>query len=320
MAGLHHTFGDVVAVNGISFSVEAGEVYSLLGPNGAGKSTLINVLCTLLPVQRGSVHVAGFNITKDPALVRRVMGIVFQEVTLDRDMTVAETLEFHGWLYEMDRGTRRARARDLMTLVELETKRDTLTKHLSGGMKRRLEIARGLMTRPQVLILDEPTIGLDPRTRMRVWDYIRTVNREGTTILLTTHYMDEADHLSNRISIVDDGKIVITGDPAGLKDTLGRDVITLETSDDNRAAGLLSQSGLVRGVTLRDGGVVMTTAEEGSRVLPLVFSLLTDAGIAVRASMLKEPSMDDVFLFYTGRELGEQLAGQITVRHSPRGR
>ena len=211
--GLTHRFDDLVAVDNVSFEVSSGEVFSFLGPNGAGKSTVINVLTTLLPMQDGEVVIAGHDLRAEPDRVREAIGIVFQEVTLDRDMTVAETLEFHGRLYGLPREERRSRVDELVELVELEGKRDTLIKHLSGGMKRRLEIARGLMTRPTVLFLDEPTIGLDPQTRARMWDYLRQVNREGTTIFLTTHYMDEADQLSNRIAIIDNGRIVAEGRP-----------------------------------------------------------------------------------------------------------
>jgi ABC-2 type transport system ATP-binding protein len=209
--GLRHGYGEMVAVDGVSFSVREGEIFSFLGPNGAGKSTAINVLTTLLKLQQGEARVAVFDVSTTPQKVRESIGIVFQEVTLDRDMTVREILEFHGQLFGMPREDRKRRKRELLTLVELEGKRDVLTKYLSGGMKRRLEIARGLMTRPKVLFLDEPTIGLDPQTRIRMWEYILEVNREGTTIFLTTHYMDEADQLSDRISIIDQGRIVVRG-------------------------------------------------------------------------------------------------------------
>jgi len=232
---LEHRYGDFTAVDNISFSVKKGEVFSFLGPNGAGKSTAINVLITLLALQKGSATVAGYDVTKDPQHVRESIGIVFQDITLDRDMTVWEILEFHGRLYTMPEEERRKRIDELLHLVQLEAKRDERIKNLSGGMKRRLEIARGLMTRPKVLFLDEPTIGLDPQTRMRMWEYIKGVNNEGTTIFLTTHYMDEADHLSDRISIIDRGKIVISGTSWELKNTLGRDIIYLETNDNEAA-------------------------------------------------------------------------------------
>ena len=189
---------------------------------------MINILTTLLPVQKGNVKIAGYDLKKEPEKVREAIGIVFQELTLDRDMTVKEILEYHGRLYSMPKAERQERIDELLELVELEGKRDTLTRHLSGGMKRRLEIARGLMTRPKVLFMDEPTLGLDPQTRIRIWDYVRDINQKGTTIFLTTHYMDEADQLSYRISIIDHGKIVVTGRPWELKNALGQDLIGRE--------------------------------------------------------------------------------------------
>ncbi|MDD5419683.1 MAG: ATP-binding cassette domain-containing protein, partial [Methanomicrobiaceae archaeon] len=224
---LEHTFDGIRAVDDVSFTVREGEIFSFLGPNGAGKSTTINVLITLLPLQKGTVRVAGYDLAEHPERVRESIGVVFQNQVLDRDLTVWETMEFHGRLYSIPREERRAKIDEMLRVVELEAKRDVLTKYLSGGMKRRLEIARGLMTTPRVLFLDEPTLGLDPQTRMRMWDYIRQVNNRGTTIFLTTHYMDEADRLSDRISIIDHGKIVVSGTPDGLKNALGEDVIYL---------------------------------------------------------------------------------------------
>lgn len=301
--GLEHSFGKVKAVQGVSFTVEEGEIFSFLGPNGAGKSTVINVLTTLLPLQRGRVRVAGFDVAAEPDRVREAIGIVFQEVTLDRDMTVRETLEFHGRLYGMEKGERTRRIDDLLALVDLTEKRDVLTRHLSGGMKRRLEIARGLLTRPKVLFLDEPTIGLDPQTRRRIWDAIREVNRAGTTIFLTTHYMDEADHLSDRISLVDGGRIVLQGRPIELKNALGRDLIYLETAEKERAAAVLAAMPAVKEVREKAKGVLLMTAADGTRLLPGVMAAMAEEGIRVTAVNMKKPSMDDVFVHFTGRAL-----------------
>src|SRR5512136_30785 len=252
---LEYKYGDFKAVEDVSFSVKKGEIFSFLGPNGAGKSTVINILITLLARQEGTAMVTGFDVTTQPQQVRESIGIVFQDITLDRDMTVWEILEFHGRLYNMPEHERRRRIDELLHLVQLEAKRDERIKSLSGGMKRRLEIARGLMTRPKVLFLDEPTIGLDPQTRMRMWDYIKGVNSEGTTIFLTTHYMDEADHLSDRISIIDKGKIVISGRSFELKNTLGEDLIYLETSDMAGTIPILSGMELVKEVRMKSNGV-----------------------------------------------------------------
>ena len=310
---LYHRYGDFTAVDGISFEVKEGEIFSFLGPNGAGKSTAINVLITLLPVQEGSATVAGYNVAKDPQNVRESIGIVFQDVTLDRDMTCREILEFHGNLYRMPKVERKKRIDELLSLVQLENKQDTRTKHLSGGMKRRLEIARGLMTRPRVLFLDEPTIGLDPQTRMRMWDYIKAVNREGTTIFLTTHYMDEADHLSDRISIIDKGQIIATGAPYELKNTLGEDLIYLETSDMQGTRTILSGMEMVKEVSQKSRGLVAMLDGDGTKILPVIIETLSAKGIRVFVVNLKKPSMDDVFVHYTGRELRDEGAEKTST-------
>jgi ABC-2 type transport system ATP-binding protein len=313
---LEHSFGNFKAVDTISFTVEQGEIFSFLGPNGAGKSTTINVLTTLLPLQKGEVRVAGYDVITDPSSVRRSIGIVFQEVTLDRDMTVWEILEFHGRIYEMPREERRERIDDLIRLVNLGAKRDTLTKHLSGGMKRRLEIARGLMTRPEVLFLDEPTLGLDPQTRMKIWEYIRQINEEGATIFLTTHYMDEADTLSDRVSIIDQGKIIATGTPWMLKNALGEDLIYLDTNDNDAAIRLLESLPSVKSVQQKEKGLLAMIREDGTKLLPSLMEQLLHSGIRIQTVNLKKPSMDDVFVHYTGRELRE--GGTIPI--APAGR
>jgi len=300
---LEHTFGEVEAVRGISFAVKKGEIFSFLGPNGAGKSTTINILITLLPLQKGRVRVAGHDVARDPRKVREVIGIVFQEEVLDRDLTVWETMEFHGRIYGIPRDERRRRIEDLLAVVELDARRNERTKNLSGGMKRRLQIARGLLTRPEVLFLDEPTLGLDPQTRMRIWDYIRQVNESGTTIFMTTHYMEEADMLSDRISIMDHGRIVISGTPDELKNTLGEDVVYLETGDDSGAREFLLGMEEVRSITGSPRGLSVAISADGSHALPRIIDRLREAGIEIVSVNLKKPTMDDVFVHYTGREL-----------------
>lgn len=284
-----------------------------MGPNGAGKSTVINILTTLLPIQKGSAKIAGHDLKHEPEKVRESIGIVFQELTLDRDMTVREILEYHGRLYSMPKSERQERIDELISLVELVGKRDTLTKHLSGGMKRRLEIARGLMTRPKVLFMDEPTIGLDPQTRIRIWDYVKYINQQGTTIFLTTHYMDEADQLSDRISIIDHGKIVITGKSWELKNTLGQDLIYMETSDNWAAGELLKDLDSVKGIKEKSKGIIIMVNVDGTYLLPEVMDRLRNGGIKIKAVNLKKPSMDDVFVHYTGRELRDNGAEKGAV-------
>ena len=318
--GLYHCFKEVIAVDGISFDVKEGEIFSFLGPNGAGKSTAINVLTTLLPIQEGTAMVAGYSVADDPQKVRESIGIVFQDVTLDRDMTCREILEFHGNLYRMPRQERKQRIDELLSLVQLENKQDVRTKHLSGGMKRRLEIARGLMTRPRVLFLDEPTIGLDPQTRMRMWEYIKDVNREGTTIFLTTHYMDEADQLSDRISIIDHGKIITTGRSFELKNALGEDLIYLETSDLAGTREVLSEMEMVKEITIKPRGISAMLRGDGTKVLPSIMETLATRRIRVNVVNVKKPSMDDVFVHYTGRELRDEGAERASSAVTRAGR
>ncbi len=300
---LEHSFGDFKAVDNISFSVEEGEIFSFLGPNGAGKSTTINVLTTQLACQKGSAKVCGLDVRTRPHDVKKSIGIVFQDEVLDRDLTVRETLEFHGRIYSMPRDQRLAREKELIELVELEEKVNERTKNLSGGMKRRLEIARGLMTRPRVLFLDEPTIGLDPQTRLRIWDYIKGINEEGTTIFLTTHYMDEADRLSDRVEIIDHGKIIASGTTESLKNTLGEDMMYLETVDDEKAAAAAKSVSEVSEVKRMSSGLELILSADGAKVMPKVLRSIEKEGIGILSVKMKKPSLDDVFVHYTGREM-----------------
>jgi len=308
---LEYKYGDFKAVDGVCFFVREGEIFSFLGPNGAGKSTVINILTTLLPVQKGSVTIVGYDLAKEPQEVRRSIGIVFQDETLDRDLTVWETLELHGRIYSMPKSQRKERIEEIIKLVELEEKRNVRTRFLSGGMKRRLEIGRGLMTRPKVLFLDEPTIGLDTQTRRRLWDYIKKVNDSGTTIFLTTHYMDEADQVSNWIDILDHGKIIASGDPTKLKDALGNDMIYLDTSDNARAEEMLRGMKAVRNVKAAAAGLAVTINADGTRCLPIIMNRLRERGIDIVSVNLKKPTLDDVFVHYTGRDIREAGAGKL---------
>ncbi|MCX6673190.1 MAG: ATP-binding cassette domain-containing protein [Methanothrix sp.] len=308
---LEYKYDDFKAVDGVCFFVREGEIFSFLGPNGAGKSTVINILTTLLPVQKGTVTIAGYDLAKEPQQVRRSIGIVFQDETLDRDLTVWETLELHGRIYSMPKSERKERIDEIIKLVELEEKRNVRTRFLSGGMKRRLEIGRGLMTRPRVLFLDEPTIGLDTQTRRRLWDYIKMVNDSGTTIFLTTHYMDEADQVSNWIDILDHGKIIASGDPTRLKDALGNDMIYLDTSDNAGAEEMLRGMKAVRDVKAAAAGLAVTINADGTRCLPIIMNRLRERGIDIVSVNLKKPTLDDVFVHYTGRDIREAGAGKL---------
>jgi len=302
--GLSHSYGKLRAVNDISFNVEKGQIFSFLGPNGAGKTTTINLLITLLPIQIGKVTIAGFDVTKEQNNVRRSIGVVFQDQRLDRDLTVWETLDFHGRIYSLSKNTRRPRIDELIELVELTDKRNEFAKNLSGGMKRRLEIARGLLTRPQILFLDEPTIGLDTQTRRRIWSYIKKVNKEGVTIFLTTHYMDEADQNSDAICIIDKGKIIANGSSENLKNSLGQDRINLQTDNDEKAVQLMKD---VPGINqiLRSSEGLIIHLKENAYLTPKIIDVLRTQGVEIISVNLMKPTLDDVFVHFTGKGLGE---------------
>lgn len=302
---LEHSYGSIKAVDNISFIVKQGEIFSFLGPNGAGKSTVINILTTLKKIQRGEARVNGYDVAKESDSVRRSIGIVFQMLCIDHEMTVSENLEYHGKIYSMSKKERKERINELLKLTDLESKRDTLVKNLSGGMKRRLELARGLMTKPAVLFLDEPTVGFDIQTRMRMWEYLREIKREGTTIFLTTHYMEEADQLSDRISIIDHGKIIVTGNSDELKNKLGKDLIYLETSDNKLAAEVLRSLSSVKSITEDTKSLRVMIKEDVTHVLPQIMEIIRREGIEIIIVNIKKPSMDDVFVHYTGHGLRE---------------
>jgi ABC-2 type transport system ATP-binding protein len=308
---LTKTFEGFTAVDGISFAVEEGELFGLLGPNGAGKTTTINMLSTLLRPTSGSAVVAGFDVARDRDAVRQSIGIVFQEPALDGRLTGRENLEFHTMMYGIGKVERRRRIDEVLTLVELTDKAATLVEKYSGGMKRRLEIARGLTHRPKVLFLDEPTLGLDAQTRRHIWDYIRKLNQEaGVTIILTTHYMEEADFLCGRVAIMDHGKFVALDTPSRLKDTLGGDVVSLELDGDATAfLDALGREDWVKRSKFHED-VLSLTMEKGERRIPELVMLAQQKGVAVSCVNLRKPSLEDVFLHFTGRTIREQEANQ----------
>jgi ABC-2 type transport system ATP-binding protein len=308
---LTKVFNGVKAVDHISFSVKTGELFGLLGPNGAGKTTTINMLSTLLKPTSGFGEVAGFNISRDKDAVRRSIGIVFQEPALDTKLTGRENLEFHARMYGMGREERRKRIDEVLQLVELTEKEKVLVENYSGGMKRRLEIARGLIHRPKVLFLDEPTLGLDTQTRRHIWDYIKKLNKESAvTIILTSHYMEEADFLCERLAIIDYGKIVALDSPGSLKDILGGDVVTIEISGN---AGSLTSDlqslDWVKTLT-KHGDCISLTMERGERRIPEIINAAQKKGITVSCVHLRKPSLEDVFLHYTGKTIREREASQ----------
>ena len=295
---LSRRFGDLEAVRDVSFTVGEGEVFGFLGPNGAGKTTTISMLCTLLRPTSGSARVAGFDVVHEQMQVRRRIGLVFQEPTLDVYLTAEQNLRFHAYAYGVPRNERETRMRELLELTELWDRRKDTVRDFSGGMKRRLEIARGLLHQPHILFLDEPTLGLDPQTRHRIWDYVLELRRrEGLTIFLTTHYMDEAEHCG-RIAVIDCGGIVALDTPDALKDALGGDVLTLHTADNEGAARLLQERyGLVPSL---ENDSLLVNVPHGEEFLP---ELVRSFPLRLLSVGVRRPTLDDVFLSLTGRAI-----------------
>ena len=293
---------DVRALDGVTFSVEEGTIFGLLGPNGAGKSTTVKILTTLTIPDEGRATVAGLDVLREPRAVRRAIGSVGQKPGVDPDATGRENLLLQGDLYGMPRGDARARADELLRRFGLEDAARRLVRTYSGGMQRRLDVAAGLMHRPQVLFLDEPTTGLDPEARAEMWSEIeRLAADEGVTVLLTTHYLEEADRLAKRLAIVDRGRVVAAGTPDELKSELRGDALVVEL--DGRVDGALAALAQVAGVRepVLDGRVLRARANEGARAVPAVLAALETAGVPVVAATVARPSLDDVYLRYAGR-------------------
>jgi ABC-2 type transport system ATP-binding protein len=315
---LTRRFNGLVAVDKLSISVGRGEVFGLLGPNGAGKTTTISMLCTILKPTSGSARVNGFDIVKQDRQVRKSIGIVFQDPSIDDRLTGRENLFMHANLYGVPPGEQKSRIDRVLKLVELEGRADDLLRTYSGGMRRRLEIARGLIHYPKVLFLDEPTIGLDPQTREHIWSYIEDLRKaHDITMILTTHYMEEADRLSDRIAIMDYGKIVASDTPARLKDTLEGDVITVETKEAARLSSVLVGTvGILRATAVGDG--VELTVRGGRTLLPRIVEAAAKNDIFVESVSLREPNLADVFLHYTGRAIraegGDELHGLSAIK------
>ncbi|NOR78532.1 MAG: ATP-binding cassette domain-containing protein [Methanophagales archaeon] len=292
------------AVDQITFTVEEREIFALLGPNGAGKTTLIKVLTTLLKPTSGMAKVAGFDVTKEKEKVRASIGIVFQEPALDRRLTGRENLDFHARMYGIKRGERERRVAELLKLVELEEKADIVVDKYSGGMNRRLELARGFIHHPKVLFLDEPTLGLDTQTRRRTWDYIKELNeREGVTIVLTTHYMEEAEYLCDRVGIIDRGKIIVLDSPRKLVDLIGSDLVTLELNTPN-AVSIFENLDFVTDVQAHNGFVTLKMERADLRI-PTIMEHARESGLEIKSVNMRKPSLEDVFLHFTGRRIRE---------------
>ena len=308
VVGLEKRYGEVEAVRGVDFRVEPGETFGFLGPNGAGKSTTINILCTLARPTAGSARVAGHDVRTERDEVRRSIGLVFQDPTLDVDLTAEQNLRFHGELYGVPKALLDRRIDDLLGLVGLSERRGSVVETFSGGMKRRLEIARGLLHSPRVLFLDEPTIGLDPQSRASVWEYVRTLKEsEDITVFLTTHYMDEAENC-DRIAIMSQGRIVALDTPDALKAAVGKDRVQITTADDEAAiASLRSTFGIEAGM---HSGEVTFAVADGERFVPRLFAEL---GVPIRSVSVASPSLDDVFLSHTGRTISDAEAAERPI-------
>ena len=293
--GLEKRYGDIEAVRGIDFDVEQGEVFGFLGPNGAGKSTTISMLCTLVMPTGGYARVAGHDVASDRDAVRRNIGLVFQDTTLDGYLTAEQNMRLHAELYGVPRDVVGPRMQQVLEMVGLWERRASEVNTFSGGMKRRLEIARGLMHSPRVLFLDEPTVGLDPQTRASIWTYIRELKvAEDITIFMTTHYMDEAEHC-DRIAIIDKGKIVVLDTPEALKAAVGKDRVQIHTDDDAAAIAALEEHFAISAQIAE--GAVTFGVPGGEQFVPRLFAEL---GVGIRSVSVSRPSLDDVFLLHTG--------------------
>jgi len=310
---LEKRYGDVPAVAGINFEVSPGETFGFLGPNGAGKSTTIGILCTLVDPTGGHATVAGYDVVAQRGEVRRNIGLVFQDTTLDNYLTAEQNLRFHAELYGFPKHLVDERMKQVLEMVGLWERRASRVETYSGGMKRRLEIGRGLLHSPRVLFLDEPTVGLDPQTRTSIWDYINELRQnEDITIFLTTHYMDEAEHC-DRIAIIDQGRIVVLDTPEALKESVGKDRVQIQTADDAQSIAEIREKFGIE-AALHDRAVTLSVTG-GEEFVPRLFRELS---IPIKSVNIARPSLDDVFLTYTGRTIrdAEASAGE-RFRSSP---
>jgi len=301
---LSKKFGQLIAVDKVSFQVAEGEIFGFLGPNGAGKTTTINMLCTLLTPTGGRATVNGYDVVRQRSEVRHSIGLVFQEPTLDEYLTAEQNLRFHAYAYKIPKEIREKRISELLELAELSDRRKSKVRTFSGGMKRRLEISRGLLHSPRVLFLDEPTLGLDPQTRRHIWDHILSLRKQhNLTIFLTTHYMDEAEN-SDRITIIDRGHIIALDTPDKLKDALGGDMVTLKAEDNDAAAlELKEKHGLS---SLIQNGTITFNVSQGEKFLPKLMNSFQNRLLSIS---VRRPTLDDVFLKLTGRAIRDEDAG-----------
>ncbi len=309
---LTKSFGDVIAVNNISLSVESGEIFGFLGPNGAGKSTTIMILTTLLKPTSGQALISGFDVKTNPKQVRENIGYVQQESTVDEYLTGRENLLLQAKLNHIPKGEIDKRIDDVLDLIELSDKQDKSVGTYSGGMRKRLDIAGGLLHRPKVLFLDEPTVGLDIQTRRKIWKYIKKIHVEfDMTIFLTTHYMEEADQLCDRIGIIDGGKIQVIDSPKNLKKAMGNEVISIILQESENHDYFLSELKKIEFVNKinEDGSKLTLFASNGTEVIPKIFQISSKLDTKITSLSLTQPTLDDVFLSYTGHEIRDDDSG-----------
>ena len=313
-SNLTRKYGSLTAVDSITLNVEKGEIFGILGPNGAGKTTLLSMLSTILKPTSGTATVNNYDIIRDNRMVRRSIGIVFQDPSIDADMTARENLQMHADLYGVPVSKQADRIKIVLELVQLEDKADHFMYTFSGGMRRRLEIARGLLHYPRVLFLDEPTIGLDPQSRDHIWEYIRKLReREDMTIILTTHYMEEADRLCDRVAIIDHGKIVALDQPSALKSRLGGDTIILGTPEEQKLFDLLRQNSTSDSIQM-EKGEVRVTVSNANYLLPAIIESTVASGIQIDYIYINHPDMNDVFMHYTGKDIRQEQVREKSGR------
>lgn len=320
---LTKNFNGLIAVDNISLNINEGEIFGLLGPNGAGKTTTISMLSTMLEPTSGTAFVNGFNIANSQDNVRKSLGIVFQDQSLDEELTAHENMDFHGRLYRINKEIRLNKIKELLHLVGLIERKDELVKTFSGGMRRRLEIARGLLHEPKILFLDEPTLGLDPQTRNHLWEYIKKLNEEkNITIIITTHYMEEADRLCQNIAIIDKGKIIALDSPSRMKEEIGGDIITIESPNNDKLSTSLNKLKCIKTIKKHDHHLTISLQNAEKHVAEIV-KLSDQNGISILSLAIHKPTLEDVFLHFTGRTIREEEASikdNMRLRHRLWGR
>ncbi len=310
MDSLTKEFGDFKAIDGISFKVEEGEIFGFLGPNGAGKSTTMMILTTLLKPTSGRALVGGYDVMSDAKKVREKIGYVQQEISVDEFLTGRENLYLHARINQIPRNLIKSRIDDVLELVELGEKKDQASLTYSGGMRKRLDIANGLLSRPAVLFLDEPTVGLDIQTRRKIWGYIKKIRKDfGMTVFISTHYMEEADNLCDRIGIIDHGKIQVIDTPKSMKSAIGNEIISFNLVDGQaNQDAIIDQIGKIEFVkeVKNKEGLITVFSTKSNEVIPKIFQESANLDMKIRSLTLKQPTLDDVFISYTGHDLRDK--------------